>query len=150
MQIVTQSGDLGPKWFHVALRAMALMAESDTILKSNYIAGLLGEDPTAVRKILAKLMKAKLVRSFGGRYGGYSITKSPAKITVLSVYQAFETQSTSYDSVPSTGTELFISLVISKAENEFQAILQEFTLQDIIENKSDLLNRDSIQNTESD
>lgn len=136
MQILIQSGDLGPKWFHVALRAMVLMGESETLLKSNYIAELLGEDPTALRKILGKLAKAKLIKTQGGRYGGYSLEKDPSEMTVKDVYKAFETASTPYWSVPSTGSELFISLVISKAEEQFQSSLQNVTIKDILNYKS--------------
>ena len=132
MQIFIQSGDLGPKWFHVALRAMALMADSTTILKSNHIAELLGEDPTAVRKILSKLAKADLVQTHGGRYGGYCLKKSPDEISVKNVYNAFEAPPTPYNSVPSTGTELFISQIISQAEAQFQASLQNYTIRDIL------------------
>ncbi|MDF2513978.1 MAG: Rrf2 family transcriptional regulator [Herbinix sp.] len=56
MQLFIQSGDLGPKWFHVAIRAMVLMADSEVLLKSNHIAELLGEDPTTIRKILSMLL----------------------------------------------------------------------------------------------
>jgi Rrf2 family protein len=136
VQLITQSGDLGPKWFHVALRAIALLAESNHILKSNNIATLLGEDPTFVRKILAKLVKAAIVKAHGGRYGGYSLYKDSNEITVRSVYLAFENHSpTPYWSVPSTGTEQFISLVISKAEEQFQSALQSYTIKDILNNK---------------
>ena len=136
MQILIQSGDLGPKWFHVALRALVLMAESNTLLKSNHIAELLGEDPTALRKILAKLTKAELVKAQGGRYGGYCLEKDPSKITVKDVYNAFDTHPTPYWSVPSTGSELYISLIISKAEEQFQSTLQSYTIKDILNYKS--------------
>ena len=136
MQIFIQSGDLGPKWFHVAIRAMILMAESDTLLKSNHIAELLGDDPTSIRKILSKLVKADLVKAHGGRYGGYSLEKDPSEITVKHIYNAFETLPTPYYSVPSTGSELYISLIISKAEEQFQTALHSYTIRDIINFKS--------------
>lgn len=136
MQIMIQSGDLGPKWFHVALRAMVLIAESDTLLKSNHVAEILGEDPTALRKILAKLVKVNLVKAQGGRYGGYYLEKDPNEITVMDIYKAFETPPTPYWSVPSTGSELYISLIISKAEEQFQSSLQNYTIKDILNYKS--------------
>lgn len=136
MQLIIQSGDLGPKWFHIALRAMTLMAESNDLLKSNHIAEQLGEDPTAIRKVLAKLVAAGLVKAQGGRYGGYSLNLEANEITVKAVYKAFETPPTPYYSVPSTGSELYISLVISKAEEQFQNTLQNYTIQDILHFKS--------------
>ena len=136
MQLILQSGDLGPKWFHVALRAMVLMAESETMLKSNYIAEIIGEDATFVRKILAKLAKAGLVTTVGGRYGGYSLEKNPRSITVKDVYNALgTTPPTPLHSVSPKGSELFISLIISRAEKEFQSVLGQYTLEDILKNK---------------
>ncbi|MGM0890568.1 MAG: hypothetical protein ACQEW5_27450 [Bacillota bacterium] len=53
MQLIIQAGDLGPKRFHVTLRTLVLLASSESMLKSHYIAERLGEDPTFVRKILS-------------------------------------------------------------------------------------------------
>lgn len=137
MQIVIQSGDLGPKWFHVAIRAIVLMAETQTKLKSNYIAQRLGEDSTAVRKIMAKLVKADIVEPFGGRNGGYGLKKSSETITIKDIYHAFETTPPlPYWDVPSTGSEMFISMIIAKAEEQFQAVLVDYTIQDILNMKS--------------
>jgi Rrf2 family protein len=136
MQLFIQSGDLGPKWFHVAIRAMVLMAESDSLLKSNQIAERLGEDPTTIRKILAKLSKALLVTPHSGRYGGYSLAKDAAEITVKNVYNAFEPPQVPYWAVPSTGSEFYISLIISKAEEQFQQELNQYTLKEILKYKA--------------
>lgn len=136
MQLLLQSGDLGPKWFHVALRAMVLLAESNMKLKSNYIAETIGDDPTFVRKILAKLAKADFVQTHGGRYGGYSLEKNPGSITVKNIYTALgTTPPIPYWSVQSTGSEVFISLIISKAEEEFQSVLDNYTIEDILKHK---------------
>lgn len=132
MQIITQSGDLGPKWFHIALRAMVLMAKSDTILKSKQIAEILGEEATSVRKILAKLAKAQIVAVYEGRYGGYCLKAEAENITVLDVYKAFETPVTPIWTVPSTGSEKFISLIVSRAEERFQSELKSYTIKDIL------------------
>jgi Rrf2 family protein len=140
--MVVQSGDLGPRWFHVAIRAVVLMAGTESKLKSNYIAELLGEDPTAVRKILSKLAKAELVMPHGGRYGGYSLKKTPEEITIKDIYHAFEnTPPLPYWEVPSTGSELYISMIIAKAEEEFQSVLKGYTIKDILklkENEQDI------------
>ncbi|PGD95533.1 hypothetical protein COM49_27355 [Bacillus pseudomycoides] len=69
MQLIIQAGDLGPKWFHVALRTLVLLTSSESMLKSHYIAERLGEDPTFVRKILSKLAYADYVKSHGGDIG---------------------------------------------------------------------------------
>lgn len=136
MQLIVQSGDLGPKWFHVALRAIVLIADSNMMLKSKHIAETIGEDPTFVRKILAKLAKANIVKTHGGRYGGYSLEKHPGTITVKKIYNVLgSTPPTPFWSVQSTGSEAFISLIISKAEDEFQSVLNNFTIEDILKHK---------------
>lgn len=136
MQLIIQAGDLGPKWFHVALRTLVLLASSESMLKSHYIAEQLGEDPTFVRKILSKLAKSEYVKSHGGRYGGYSINTSPKELTIKDVYQALgDTSPTPFYTVPSTGVEYFISQIIDKAEKSFQDELNEFTIQDLLDMK---------------
>lgn len=143
MQLLIQSGDLGPKWFHVALRALVLMAEQKSMVKSNQLAEAIGEDPTFVRKILAKLAKEELVKTFGGRYGGYVLEKDPHSITVLHVYQALSSSDMiPHWSVPSTGSELFISLIISKAEERFQSTLADYTIADILLHKTEPRHQD--------
>lgn len=136
MQLLIQSGDLGPKWFHVALRSLVMIADSDMILKSNHIAEKIGEDPTYVRKILSKLANANIIKTHGGRYGGYSLEKDPNTITVKDIYNVLGiSPPTPYASVPSTGVEFFVSLIISKAEEEFQSVLENYTIGDILNHK---------------
>ncbi len=106
------------------------------MVKSNHIAEVIGEDPTFVLKILAKLAKEDLVKAFGGRYGGYMLEKDPRSITVLQVYQALgSSEKTPHWTVQSTGSELFISLIISKAEEKFQSTLANYTIEDILLHK---------------
>ena len=137
MQLLIQSGDLGPKWFHVALRAIVLLAASNELLKSNAIAETLGEDATFVRKMLAKLAEHGYVQTHSGRYGGYRLNKAPTQITMLEIYSVLGNDNeTPYWSVPSTGSERFISMVIAKAENTFQSVLADYTIQDILDNRS--------------
>ncbi|MGX6443603.1 Rrf2 family transcriptional regulator [Neobacillus sp. K501] len=136
MQLIIQAGDLGPKWFHVALRTLVLLASTKSMLKSHIIAEQLGEDPTFIRKILSRLAKSEYVKSHGGRYGGYSINTLPEEITIKDVYQALgDTSPTPFYTVPSTGVEYFISQIIEKAERCFQEELNEFTIQDLLDRK---------------
>ncbi|MBN2041441.1 MAG: Rrf2 family transcriptional regulator [Spirochaetes bacterium] len=132
MQLFTQIGDLGPSWFHIALRTLVLLSHSESLLKSKIIADILGTDPTFVRKILKRLEKDEIVKAHGGRYGGYSISKKPEDITVGDVYRSLtKGGSVNIFSVKQTGTEAFISMIITKAENKFKSILDEYTISDI-------------------
>lgn len=133
LQFLIHSGDLGPSWFHVSLRALVLLSKSDSLLKSHVIAEALGTDTTYIRKILASLSKAQLVTTVSGRYGGYALSKKASDITVGDVYRAPGTgQITPYWSVPKTGTEKMISMILSKAEEQFQSVLNSFTIEDIV------------------
>ncbi|MDK2954628.1 MAG: Rrf2 family transcriptional regulator, nitric oxide-sensitive transcriptional repressor [Desulfovibrionales bacterium] len=138
MQLVVLAGDLGPKWFHIALRALVLIAKSEDPLTSTQLAEKLGAESTFVRKILIRLIKNNLVISYPGRYGGYSLGKPAAEITVLDVYQTLvDTIPTPYYSVTSTGSEYFISLIITKAEKEFQSVLGDFTIDELLNNTNE-------------
>ncbi|WP_424767557.1 Rrf2 family transcriptional regulator [Paenibacillus sp. sgz302251] len=133
MQFLIHSGDLGPSWFHVSIRALVLLSKSDTLLKSHVIAKTLEVEPTYIRKILASLTKAELVTAYSGRYGGYTLSKKASEITIGDVYRAPGAgQSTPYWSVPNTGTEKIISLVLSKAEEQFQSVLSAYSIEDIV------------------
>lgn len=133
MQLLVQAGDLGPKWFHLAIRAIVLLSEADSLIKSAYIAERLGGDPTVLRKILSKLANAGLVKTTAGRYGGYSLQRLPADITIKDIYAAFESEEpVPYWSVPSTGTEVYISQIVAKAEQQFQQTLADFTVADLL------------------
>jgi Rrf2 family protein len=138
VQLVVLAGDLGPKWFHIALRALVLIAKSEDPLTSTQLAEKLGAESTFVRKILIRLIKNNLVISYPGRYGGYSLGKPAAEITVLDVYQTLvDTIPTPYYSVTSTGSEYFISLIITKAEKEFQSVLGDFTIDELLNNTNE-------------
>lgn len=133
MQLLIQSGDLGPSWFHVSLRTLVLLSKSDTRLKSHVISQELGVEPTYIRKILASLSKAELVAAYGGRYGGYVLSKKASEITVGDVYRApGKGQITPYWSVSNTGIEKMLSLILSKAEEQFQSVLNDYSIQDIV------------------
>jgi Rrf2 family protein len=134
MQLVIQAGDLGPRWFHVALRAMVLLAQ-DGVLNSGQIAEKLGTESTFLRKILTRLAKNGLIRTFAGRYGGYELGKPPQDILIGDVYKTLiNTAPTPYYSVPPTGSEQFISLIIGKAERGFQTVLDQYTIMDLLLN----------------
>lgn len=137
MQLVALAGDLGPKWFHLALRALVLIAKSRDILTSTQIAEKLACESTFLRKILVRLAKNNLVITYPGRYGGYALGKPANEIKVLDVYQALvNTTPTPYYSVPSTGSEYFISLIVTKGEKAFQSVLEDFTIEELLNNES--------------
>jgi len=88
MQLVALAGDLGPKWFHVAIRALVLLAKTPDIMTSNQIAEKLGSESTYMRKIMVRLSRSNLVVSYPGRYGGYALKRPAGEISVLDIYLA--------------------------------------------------------------
>ncbi|MEA4971686.1 MAG: Rrf2 family transcriptional regulator [Candidatus Metalachnospira sp.] len=135
MQLVVMAGDLGPKWFHVALRAMVIIARSHDMMTSSQLADKLGCETTYLKKIMARLAKNNLIISYPGRYGGYTLGRLASEITVFDVYQALvTTDPTPYYSVPPTGPEYYISLIVSKGEKAFQNVLSDFTLEELLDN----------------
>jgi|WetSurMetagenome_2_1015567.scaffolds.fasta_scaffold382987_2 Rrf2 family protein len=132
MQLFTQISDLGPNWFHVALRTLVLLAGSKDLMKSHVIADILGADPTFVRKILKRLARDGIVLAQGGRSGGYSLAKNSNTITVGDVYRSLSGGNTTNPlSVKPTGTESFIAMIVSRAETQFKAQLDTHTIRDI-------------------
>ena len=133
MQLVLIAGDLGPKWFHIALRSLVLMARSPKHISSNAIASALDTDSTYIRKIMARLAKGNLVSTVPGRNGGYYLMHEPEEITVLDVYHILvQTEPVQYDSVSQTGSEHMISMIITSAEKRFQEVLSKFTIADLV------------------
>ena len=134
MQLLALAGDLGPNWFHTVLRALVLLARSGEQMSSKEIADAVGTDPTAVRKMFARLAKSNLIIARGGRNGGYSLAVAPCDITIGHVYRIMgAAQNTNPSSVKQTGAEPFIADIVLKAEQQFQAYLDEFTISDILE-----------------
>ncbi len=127
------AGDLGPKWFHVALRAMVIIAQSSDMVTSSQLSEKLGCETTYLKKIMARLAKNDLIISYPGRYGGYILGRLASEITVLDVYQALvTTEPTPYYSVPPTGSEYYISLIVLKGEKAFQNVLKDFTIEELL------------------
>ena len=144
MQLVAQTGDLGPSWFHVALRTLTLLAGSGKLKRSHEIADLVGADPTYIRKILKELARKGIIMTKGGREGGYAMKMEAAQVTVGDVYRALSTVPlTNPSSVRPTGAEPFIAQIISQAEEQFQQVLDGYTIQDLLMHAYPIFNQTS-------
>lgn len=75
--------------FAASVHIMALLAAHDEELQtSEFLAEGLRTNPTVVRRLLAKLVEAGLVKSFKGKSGGVKIAKLPKEITLKDIYKA--------------------------------------------------------------
>lgn len=66
------------------------IAGIDTRMMSDQLSLLSGVPAAFLRKIIADLGKAQLVRSYPGPTGGITLARPPQQITVLDIYQAVE------------------------------------------------------------
>jgi Rrf2 family protein len=70
------------------LTAIALLTREDEWVTSTVLAGSVNTNPVVVRRLLAQLGKAGLVRARTGKTGGVALARPAAKITLLDVYRA--------------------------------------------------------------
>jgi len=71
-----------------AIHAMTVLACIPERIRSNLIAGSINTNPALVRKILSKLVHAKLVRSYAGKNGGFTLAKPSDQIDLFEIHKA--------------------------------------------------------------
>ena len=77
--------------YTVAIHILALLAHGGPDpLTSDYIGGSVNTNPVVIRRLLASLRAAGLVRSQGGPGGGWQLLKDPGVITLRDVLAAVE------------------------------------------------------------
>ncbi len=75
--------------FAVAVHVAAVLAlQGDTPATSDWLAGSVNTNPVVVRRILAALSRAGLVRSQRGMLGGSLLSHPAATITLLDIHRA--------------------------------------------------------------
>lgn len=74
--------------FTVAIHVLCLLASQKAQpLTSEYIAGSVNTNPVVIRRLLAALRKAGVVKSQGGSAGGWELVRDPGTLTLLEVYR---------------------------------------------------------------
>src|SRR5262245_54952676 len=77
--------------FTVALHVLTVLAFLDgQWVTSQTIASSVNTNPVVIRRLLADLHKAKLVRSQGGPGGGWRLVHAAGRVTLRDVYRAVE------------------------------------------------------------
>ncbi len=81
----------GNSRFAVSVHILAYLAfRKDAAIASAEIASSVSTNPVVIRRLLAALVKAKLVVTHKGAAGGFTLAKTPAEIALLDIYHAVE------------------------------------------------------------
>lgn len=78
--------------FVVAIHALSVLARfgKEGPVCSSMIASSVQTNPVVIRRLMAELERAKLVRSTSGRSGGFQLDRQPSGITLADIYNAVE------------------------------------------------------------
>jgi Rrf2 family protein len=78
--------------FIVAIHALSVLARhaNKGPVCSSTIATSVDTNPVVIRRLMAELEKAKLVRATAGRCGGFELERNADGITLADIYQAVE------------------------------------------------------------
>jgi Rrf2 family protein len=109
-------------------------------IPSTILADSVNADPTFVRKSLSKLSKAGLVATTRGKNGASTLTRSPARITLLDIYRASAAPPTfAIHNYPvekrcpiSCNIKECMSSALNKVQNSFENTLDRITLADVV------------------
>jgi Rrf2 family protein len=75
----------------IAMHGLALMAkEPGRQISTKEIAGRIASSDNTVSKVLQRLVKENLISSTRGPSGGFILSQSPDKISLLRIYEAIE------------------------------------------------------------
>jgi Rrf2 family protein len=76
--------------FSIAVHLLAGIGSREGFVTSEALAESVNTNPAFVKRILAKISKAALIRTSTGKLGGCELAKKANEITLLDVYSAVE------------------------------------------------------------
>jgi Rrf2 family transcriptional regulator, repressor of oqxAB len=79
---------IGPPRFKLAVQVVVRLSIDNKILSSAMLAKQVDSHSTFVRRVMQSLVDAGIVKSKGGREGGYILKKSAEEITLGEIYSA--------------------------------------------------------------
>jgi Rrf2 family protein len=127
--------------FAVAVHVAALLADcAGTPVTSDWIASSVNTHPVVVRRTLAALARAGLVRSQRGIAGGSFLARDPGRITLLDLYHATDEQDPQalHHQAPNprcpVGANIvpLLSDILARAEQAKQTELARTTVADVV------------------
>jgi Rrf2 family protein len=126
--------------FVVAIHALSVLARKSTgPVCSSTIASSVHTNPVVIRRLMAELEKAKLVRSVAGRAGGFTLDRGAEGITLADIYQAveddavFRMHKTDPNSMCPVAVQMktILKMPLRAAEDALCGALSKTTLQDV-------------------
>lgn len=123
------------------LHVLLHMAHHDGTFTSEQIAGMLGTNGAVVRRTLAGLREAGLVRAEKGHHGGWTIGRNLGDITLFDIYRAVGTQKLftigSDNENPTCAVEASVNDsvadILEDTERQLMARFSQVTLADLSE-----------------
>jgi len=71
------------------IRMLSLLSKTKNRINTRKIAKIMGVSPLYLRQIALPLEKRGFIKSFRGKNGGYALAKSPDKIKIISIFNAY-------------------------------------------------------------
>lgn len=124
-----------------SVKALCFLAMNPLPKNSNEIADAIGINASKIRRLLAMLGKAGIVKSDSGTLGGFSLSKPPDRIHLQEIYCAIEDRKAFYldvnkeklsNSVSSKKINDFFLDLFSDIQMEIENKMQNITLKDIL------------------
>ncbi len=122
----------------LALLELATHHSSGTPLQIRQIAADQNIPDRYLEQLLATLRRAGIVRSQRGAKGGYLLARDPWKITLWDVFcciEGLDTQKPATGEQPKTPESLVIRDVWQESRQAAEAVLHQYTLQDLAEKR---------------
>lgn len=126
--------------FAVAIHSLCVLGATGRVTSSEQIAQSVGTNPVVVRRILGNLVKAGLLSSESGKYGGFSLAEQPDQMSLAAVLRAVEEEPMLKVHENDTNQECFVSCGIKEVlggvfrgvGRQVHAELEQTTLADVL------------------
>ena len=120
----------------IAIHSMVLIARAESGINAVKIAEFTGFSKNHISKVCQRLVKNDLLKSFRGPTGGFTLKRSPEKITLLNIYESIEgtmeiTDCPFENEVCNFDKCLMVN-VVNKLAVEFKNFLHKQTLKDYL------------------
>ncbi len=76
--------------FTFAVHILTALAFAESTMDSQELATSVNTNPVVIRRLLLGLRRADLVETYTGKHGGTKLSKKPAQISLLEVYDAVQ------------------------------------------------------------